>query len=81
MSGCSEDSFFSHIVITANRDGLIKLALNSKLLNKQIFRKRFQMPNLFELIDTVAVTISGFDENKIWFSSFDLKYAYSQIPL
>ena len=39
------------------------------------------MPNLFELIDDVAVTISGFDENKFWFSFIDLKYAYSQIPL
>ena len=39
------------------------------------------MPNLFELIDNVAVTISGHDKDKIWFSSIDLKYAYSQIPL
>ena len=40
------------------------------------------MPSLFELIDNVAVTISGHDEKKnIWFSSIDLKYAYSQIPL
>ena len=39
------------------------------------------MPNLFELIDNVAVTISGHDENKNSFSSIDLKYAYSQIAL
>ena len=39
------------------------------------------MPNLFELIDYVPVTISGHDENKIWFSSIDSKYTYSQIPL
>ena len=39
------------------------------------------MPNLIELIDSFAVPISGHDENKIWFSSIDLKYAYSQIPL
>ena len=38
------------------------------------------MPNLFEIIDNVAVTISGHNENKIWFSSIDLKYTYSQIP-
>ena len=81
LSRCSEDCFISPIVITAKRDGSIKLALNSKLLNKQIFRNRYQMPNLFELIDNVAVTISGHDERNIWFSSNDLKYAYSQIPL
>ena len=39
------------------------------------------MPNLFELIDNVAATITGHDERNIWFSSIDLKYAYSQIPL
>ena len=81
LSRCSEDCFISPIVITAKRDGSIKLALNSKLLNKQIFRNRYQMPNLFELIDNVAITISGHDERNIWFSSIDLKYAYSQIPL
>ena len=69
------------MVITAKRDGSIKLALNSKLLSKQIFRNRYQMPKLFELIDNVAVTISGHDQRNIWFSSIDLKYAYSQIPL
>ena len=81
LSRCSEDCFISPIVITAKRDGSIKLSLNSKLLNKQIFRNRYQMPNLFELIDNVAVTISGHDEKNIWFSWIDLKYAYSQIPL
>ena len=81
LSRCSEDCFISSIVITAKRDGSIKLAFNSKLFNKQIFRNRYQMPNLFELIDNVAVLISGHDENKIWFSSIDLKYEYSQIPL
>ena len=77
LSRCSEDCFISPIVITAKRDGSIKLALNSKLLNKQIFRYRYQMRNLFELIDNVAVTISGHDERNFWFSSIDLKYAYS----
>ena len=81
FSRSSEDCFISPIVITAKRDGSIKLALNSKLLNKQIFRNRYQMPNLFELIDNVAVTISGHNEEKNWFSSIHLKYAYSQIPL
>ena len=81
LSRCSEDCFISPIVITAKRDGSIKLALNSKLLNKQIIRNRYQMPNLFEPIDDVAVTISGHDEKNIWFSSIDLKYSYSQIPL
>ena len=39
------------------------------------------MPNLFEIIDNVAVTISGHKQKNIRFSLIDLKYAYSQIPL
>ena len=81
LSRCSECCFISPIVITAKWDGSIQLALNSKLLNKQIFRNRYQMLNLFDFIDNVAVKISGHDENRIWFSSIDLKYAYIQIPL
>ena len=81
LSTRSEGCFISPIVITAKRDVSIKLALNSKLLNKQIFWNSYQMPNLFELIDYVTVTISGHDEKKIWFSSIDSKNAYSQIPL
>ena len=34
------------------------------------------MTNFFELIDNFALTISGHEENKIWFSSIDLKYIY-----
>ena len=81
LSGCSEVCFISLIVITAERDGPVKLALNSTLLNRQIFRNRCEMPNLFEHIDNVAVAISGQDENKIWFPSIDLKYTYSQLLL
>ena len=57
LSRCSEDCFFSPFVITAKKDGSIKLALNSKLLNKQIFCNRYQMSNLFELIDNFKICI------------------------
>ena len=39
------------------------------------------MRNLFEISDRVTLTISGHDENRIHFSSIDLNYTYSQIPL
>ena len=63
------------------RDGLVKLALNSKLINKQIFRNRYQMPNKIELLDNVTLAISGNTNKPIRFSNIDLKYAYSQIAL
>ena len=65
LSRCSEDCFISPIVITAKRDGSIKLALNSKLPDKQIFRIRYQIPNLFEFINNVAVTISVTKKNLV----------------
>ena len=81
LSRCSEIYFLSPTVITAKMDGSNKLALLSKLLNKQTLRKIYQMPDFFELIKNVALTISGHDGNKIWFSSIDFKYGYSQILL
>ena len=50
-----EDCFISPIVITRKKDGSIKLALDSKLLNDQIFKNEYQMPNTHELIDNVAL--------------------------
>ena len=73
LSRCLEGCFISPIITRAKRDGSIKLALNSKLLCKQILRNRYQMRNLFDLIDNFAVKISGNEEKKIWFSTIDLK--------
>ena len=63
------------------RDGSVKLALNSKPINKQIYCNCYQMPNLNELVDNVALAISGNTNDPIWFSNTDLKYAYSQMAL
>ena len=46
-----EDCFITPIVITRQKDGSIKLAFDSKLLNNQIFKNKYQMPNIHELID------------------------------
>ena len=51
LEKCDEDCFISPIVITWKKDTSIKLALDSKLLNEQIFKNKYQMPNIHELID------------------------------
>ena len=38
------------------------------------------MPNLENLTDMVAEKIEG-EEDEVFFSSLDLKYAYGQVPL
>ena len=40
------------------KDGSVKLALESRELNKQVHKNKYQMPNIEELINTVGQTIS-----------------------
>ena len=76
-----EDCFINPIVITRRKDTSIKLALDYKLLNDQIFKNKYKMPNLHELIDNVALQISEKSNGRVWFSNLDLKNAYSQLKL
>ena len=81
LNKCDEDCFISPIVITRKKDGSIKLALDSKLLNNQIFKNKYQMPNIQELIDNIALQLTSKESGEVWFSSLDLKNAYSQLQL
>ena len=36
------------------KDGSVKLALESRELNKQVHKNKYQMPNIEELMDTVG---------------------------
>ena len=46
LSKCDEDCFISPLVITRKKDGSIKFVLGSKRLNDQIFKNKYQMPNI-----------------------------------
>ena len=63
------------------KDGSVKLALESRELNKQVHKKKYQMPNIEELMDTVGQTISERKPGDVYFSTMDLTYAYGQLPL
>ena len=39
------------------------------------------MPNLSELLDSAAQITTAKTEGTVWFTSLDLKYAFSQLPL
>ena len=54
ISSCSDEHFISPIVITVKKDQSIKLALDSKVLNKAIHKNKYQMPNIDMLIDTIS---------------------------
>ena len=54
LKECSDKYFVSPIVITVKEDGSVKLALESRELNKQVHKNKNQLPNIEELMDTVG---------------------------
>ena len=82
LSSCPDNYFISPIVVTVKKDQTIKLALNSKVLNKAIHKNKYQMPNIDTLIESISQQISApASQNITYFSTIDLKYAYSQLNL
>ncbi len=76
LQRCTDDQFISPIGITAKRDGSLKLALDSKELNKQIIKNKYQMPNIDDLIDRLAEIILSRRPGHVRFSKIDLRYSY-----
>ena len=81
LEECSDKLFVSPNVITVNKDGSVKLALESGELNKQVHKNKYQMPNIEELMDLVGQTISEWKQMDVFFTNMDLTYAYGQLPL
>ena len=81
LQNFTENQFISPIVITVKRVGSLKIALDSKELNKAVCKNKYQMPNIEDLMDRIAELISAKKPGKIWFSSIDLRYAYGQLQL
>ena len=81
-SSCPDKYFISPIVVTVKKDQTIKLKLDSKVLNKAIHKNKYQMPNIDTLIESISQQISApAPQNTTYFSTIDLKYAYSQLNL
>ena len=66
----------SPIVITVKKDKYVKLALDSKVLNKAILKNKYQMPDINSLIDSISQHISNSNQvYNVFFLTIDLKYA------
>ena len=79
---CSEKNFNSPIIITVKRDKTIKLARDSKVINKAIHKNKYQIQNIDCLMDNFAHSIlESSHESEVFFSTIDLRYAYSHLPL
>ena len=83
LSSCPDKYFISPIVVTVKKDQTIKLSLDSKVLNKAIHKNKYQMPREYQkLVESISQQISApASQNAIYFSTIDLKYAYSQLNL
>ena len=82
LNSCSDKNFISPIVITVKRDKTVKLASDSKILNKSIHKNKYQMPNFDNLIDTIQQNLNtSASQETAYYSTLDLKYAYSQLKL
>ena len=66
----------------SEKDNSIKLAMDSKIINKAIHKKKYQMQNINCLMDNIAQTINqSYDNREVLFSTIDLRYSCSQLPL
>ena len=81
LNKCTSDYFVAPVVITAKKDGSIKFALDAKSMNAQIFKNQYQTPNLLEQLDVAAQIINTDNQREVWFTSLDLKSAFSQLLL
>ena len=81
LTNCSDQFFISPIVITVKKDQSIKIALDSKILNKVIHKNKYQIANIDSLIQTISQTLSTAPQETAYFTTLDLQYAYSQLNL
>ena len=64
----SDKNFISPIVITVKRNKTIKLAMDSKIINKAIHKNKYQMQNIACLMENFAQSISeSWHEGEILF--------------
>ena len=81
LDKCSDRQFIIPIEITVKKDQTVKVALDSNKINKFIHKNKYQMPNNELLLDNIAQVVKSDKSKQTLFSTFDLRYAYSQIPL
>ena len=81
LENCDEDRFISPKIITCKKEKSIMLALDSKIIKNQIYKNKYQMPNIHELADNVAAQIASNSVGEVWFTNLDLKNAHSQHAL
>ena len=52
-----------------------------RLKNKFVLKNKYQTPNFDLVLDIIAQVVKSNNKQQTLFSTLDLRYAYSQIPL
>ena len=81
LDKCSDRKIISPIVVTVKKDQTVKLAVDSKKINKFIHENKYQTPNIELLLNNIAQVVKSDKSKQTLFSTLELRYAYSQIPL
>ena len=77
----TENCFVSPAEITVKKDKSIKIALDSRKLNKIAMKRNAQMPNMEEWISRISRKISAGEDGGVLATKLDFDYAYGQIKL
>ena len=59
LDKCSHRKFISPVVITVKKNQTVKLAIDSKKLNKFIHKNKYQMPNIELLLDNISQLVKS----------------------
>ena len=69
----SSSMYSSPIVLVKKKSGELRICVDYRKLNAKVVRDQYPLPRVDDSLDAVA--------GSIWFTTLDLKSAYSQIPV
>ena len=76
----TENCFISQVVISIKKDKSVKIAIDSRKLNKACVKRKAAMPNMEELISKISAEITK-SNGELSMSKIDLDYVYGQAKL
>ena len=68
----SDKIFIQSVVVTVKMDKTVKIALDARSLNNAILKKKYQMPNLDNLMEQVAEIANDEKEGEVLFTLLDM---------
>ena len=77
----NDEVFIQPVLVSVKRDKSVRIALDVRSLNNAIQKKKYQMPNMENLLEQVAGIVNSKEDGIVRFTSLDMLYAYGQTEL